>query len=109
MHDHFAFLVVQDATAKVANASKQHWQWEAEQPDGETSMMLNTDFEIFFNLELDQNGKTVCKLEPNCVQDGSCGKNNLCAKADTYEQGHEYIKVSLLTAMASARWMFYSG
>ncbi len=57
-------------------------------------MMFNTDFEIFFDVELDQTGKATCKLEPNCVLDVSCGKNNLCGKADTYEQGHGYIKVT---------------
>jgi hypothetical protein len=56
-------------------------------------MMFNTDFEIFFDLDLDQNGKAVCKLDPTCVEAGTCGKKDICAKADTYEQGQDYIKV----------------
>ena len=55
--------------------------------------MFNTDFEIFFDVELDSTGKAVCKLEPTCVEAGTCGQKDLCAKADTYEQGHDYIKV----------------
>ena len=31
---------------------RNHWQWEAELPNGQVSMMLNTDFEIFFDIEL---------------------------------------------------------
>jgi hypothetical protein len=26
------------------------WQWEATLPNGDTSLMLNTDFEMFFDL-----------------------------------------------------------
>jgi hypothetical protein len=39
-----------------------HWQWEAIGDDNETYFMLNTDFEIFFDLDLDGNGKAVCRL-----------------------------------------------
>jgi hypothetical protein len=56
--------------------------------------MFSTDFAIFFDVELDPSGKATCKLEPNCVLDESCGKNNVCRKATTYEQGKEYIKVN---------------
>ena len=56
-------------------------------------MMLNTDYEIFFDLDLDQNGQTSCKLEPGCVGTGTCGTNNICQKAETYEQGQDYIEV----------------
>ena len=58
-------------------------------------MMLNTDYEIFFDLELDSTGRTSCKLEPGCVETGTCGTKNICPKADTYEQGQDYIEVNI--------------
>lgn len=80
-----------DATEGMPEQTKQHWQWEAELPDGSVSMMLNTDFEIFFDLELDETGKTTCTLDPECYTEGTCGENNICAMAETYGQGAKYI------------------
>ena len=44
------FIILQNAADGVANATQPRWQWEAVLPNGEVSMMLNTDFEIFFDL-----------------------------------------------------------
>ena len=72
-----------------------HWQWEAVDPeDNETYFMLNTDFEIFFDLDLDANGKSVCQLDNTCVEKGTCGKHSVCPQAATYELGKQYIEVS---------------
>jgi hypothetical protein len=43
---------------------RQHWQWEATEPSGEEYFMLNIDMELFFDLELDGDGKAVCTLVP---------------------------------------------
>jgi len=43
-----------DATEHLEN-HRPHWQWEAELPNGQVSMMLNTDFEVFFDLQLVSN------------------------------------------------------
>jgi hypothetical protein len=52
------FIILQNAADGVANATQPRWQWEAVLPNGEVSMMLNTDFEIFFDLgELNKNTK----------------------------------------------------
>jgi hypothetical protein len=62
-------------------------------PDGSVSMMFNTDFEIFFDLDLDADGKTTCTLDPQCYLQDTCGQNNICNMADTYGQGLKYISV----------------
>ena len=68
-----------------------HWQWEAfDAEDNETYMMLNTDFELFFDLDLDANGKAVCNLDITCIASNSCGKKNTCRLANTFEQGKKY-------------------
>ena len=86
-------LFIKDASAGRPNATEKHWQWEATLPNGDISMMLNTDLEIFFDLELAEDGKVVCTLDTNCIKDGTCSEDNNCRKADTYEQGLEYTQV----------------
>jgi hypothetical protein len=56
--------------------------------------MLNTDFEIFFDLELDADGQAVCILDNTCVRKHTCGINGICAQAATYEQGEAYALVN---------------
>ena len=56
--------------------------------------MLNTDFEIFFDLDLDANGKSVCKLDNTCPEKETCGKHGVCPQAATYDLGKQYIEVS---------------
>ena len=71
-----------------------HWQWEAVGADNLTYFMLNTDFEIFFDLDLDANGKAACAIDVTCADKGTCGKHGACPKASTYELGKNYIDVS---------------
>ena len=71
-----------------------HWQWEAVGDDNLTYFMLNTDFEIFFDLDLDANGKAACAIDVTCADKGTCGKHGACPKASTYELGKNYIDVS---------------
>jgi hypothetical protein len=56
-------------------------------------MMLNTDFELFFDLQLDGDGKAVCILDNTCVSKKTCGKNGICPMAETYEQAQTYAQV----------------
>ena len=62
--------------------------------DGETYFMLNTDFELFFDLDLDANGKATCILDPTCIAAGTCGKHNICPQAQTFDIGNNFIQVS---------------
>ena len=55
--------------------------------------MLNTDFELFFDLVLDGDGKTVCVLDNNCVAKQTCGVGNICPVAATYDQALLYAQV----------------
>ena len=71
-----------------------HWQWEAKD-DNETYFMLNTDFELAFELDLDGNGKSNCDIDVTCVEKGTCGRNGICAKAETYDLTKSYIEVCL--------------
>jgi hypothetical protein len=56
-------------------------------------MMLNTDFELFFDLELDGDGKTVCILDNTCASKKTCGKDGICPMAETYVQAETYAQV----------------
>ena len=57
--------------------------------------MLNTDFELFYDLTLNTNAKTTCVLDHLCglsTPDTCSGK---CAVASTFNQAEAYSKVSL--------------
>ena len=76
---------------------RQHWQWQAVDPvDGEEYFMLNTDFELFFELDLDGDGKTMCILDNTCVHRHTCGRDGLCPKAATVDQALSYAHVSIV-------------
>ena len=73
---------------------RQHWQWKAIDPlDGEVYFMLNTDFELFFDLELNGDGEAVCILDNTCAAKHTCGKHGICPMAETYEQASTYAQV----------------
>ncbi len=55
--------------------------------------MLNTDFELFFDVQLDADGKAVCILDNTCVAKKTCGKNGVCPIAETYDQAAAYAQV----------------
>ena len=67
--------------------------------------MLNTDFELFFDLELDGDGKTVCILDNSCASKKTCGKDGICPMAETYEQAETYAQV----CAGSVLWLVYQG
>ena len=74
---------------------RDHWQWQAVDRAGQEYFMLNTDFEIFFDLELDGNGQTICTLDNSCIHKHTCGRDGLCPKAATFDQALSYAHVSL--------------
>ena len=77
------------------------WQWNGYDPTGEVpdpAMMFNTDFELFFDLDLDDDGQTLCDLQVDCIAMGTCGTNNVCRVSDTYALAEHYITVSLIEA-----------
>ena len=74
---------------------RDHWQWKAIDPvDGEEYFMLNTDFELFFDLDLNGEGQAVCILDNTCDSTHTCGKNGICPKAETFDQAATYAQVN---------------
>jgi hypothetical protein len=63
--------------------------------DDEEYFMLNTDFELFFDVQLDADGKAVCILDNNCVAKKTCGINGICPIAETYDQAATYAQVNI--------------
>ena len=61
-------------------------------PNGNGGFMLNTDFAVFYDLQLDQNGKLGCKLNNTCGITNTC--DNYCPKASTFENALKYANVS---------------
>ena len=60
--------------------------------------MLNTDFAVFYDLQLDQNGKLGCKLNNTCGITNTC--DNYCPKASTFENALKYANVSSTGGLA---------
>lgn len=76
----------------------QRWQWEG--VDDKTMkengrvpyMFFNTDFDVFFNVTVDETGKPTCILDTGCPQINACGLDGTCAKSETYEIAELYAK-----------------
>jgi len=70
------------------------WQYDGiNTTDGsDAGFMLNTDFELFYNLTLDTNAKTTCNLSPLCGLSlpNTCGSS--CPVASTFKQALAYSK-----------------
>ena len=58
--------------------------------------MLNTDFELVFDIQLDGDSKALCQIDTNCFESGSCGSNGTCPLAATYELAKSYAEVTNL-------------
>ena len=70
------------------------WQWTADLAlIGKRIMTLNTDMEVFFDLQLDQDGKAGCRLEVDCDVKQTCGTNGVCALSPSYPYAILYAKV----------------
>ena len=69
------------------------WQFDGTQGGQEKSFMLNTDFEVFYNLRIDySSGRTTCTLNHMCGIDGNCQPQN-CQPAPTFQQSKTYSEV----------------
>jgi len=80
------------------NASEDHWQWEAFIDKTQTLFMLNTDFEILFDLDLDASGKSLCNIDVNCIKSNSCNSGKTCPLVDsTYQVAKLYKEVGQLS------------
>ena len=82
---------LQDASATKYDGSNK-WQFNGNRNGGEVSFMLNTDFELYYDLKTDKSGRTTCKLEPSCGLDQSCKPEN-CRPSKTFGQAHSYSEV----------------
>ena len=59
-------------------------------------MMFNTDFEMFYDLELDPaTSATRCNLNPQCESIDTCAETD-CPVSPMYDLSMDYAKVSLL-------------
>ena len=69
-----------------ARAADRKWQFEGIDSDGETaSIMLNTDFEVFYELELDEDSQAGCDVQSDALT---------CQKSETYDIANQYAEVS---------------
>ena len=50
----------------------------------QVSMMLNTDFEVFYELELDEDSEPQCDVQSDALT---------CQKAETYDIAAQYAEV----------------
>ena len=58
--------------------------------------MLNTDFELFYNLTLDTTAKTTCTLTPTCGLSTPNTCSGSCQPATTFSQALGYSKVFII-------------
>ena len=58
--------------------------------------MLNTDLELFFELDLNGDGQTMCILDNTCIHKNTCGLYGICLKAVTFDQALSYAYVSFV-------------
>jgi len=65
------------------------WEFKATFADGSNAgFMLNTDFEIFYNLTLDSNAQLTCSLSNTCGLTNSCSNN--CPMSSTFSTAYKY-------------------
>jgi len=70
------------------------WQYDGvyATSGGDAGFMLNTDFEMFYELSLDSNAQTTCTLAPTCglSSPNTCGSS--CPVSSTFNQALAYSK-----------------
>jgi hypothetical protein len=75
----------------AGNVPPPKWEFKATLADGSNAgFMLNTDFEIFYNITLDSNAKLTCTLNHTCGLTNSC--SSYCPKASTFSTAYNYAK-----------------
>ena len=72
--------------ANTGTRATRKWQWNGTWANGdEDAMMLNTDFEVFYTLDLDDDAMAGCDVQSDSLT---------CAKSETYDKAMEYAQVS---------------
>ena len=61
--------------------------------------MLNTDFEVFYDLTLDSNARATCNLNPLCGLSTPDACSGSCPVASTFNQALAYSKVRLISVL----------
>jgi len=68
--------------ANTGTRATRKWQWNGTWANGdEDAMMLNTDFEVFYTLDLDDDAMAGCDVQSDSLT---------CAKSETYDKAMEY-------------------
>ena len=78
---------------EAIEAGKNNFQFNSK-IDDTTAIMFNTDFEMFYDLELNSTtSQTLCKLDHTCGAVGQCDGEGICKKSNTYETSVKYSQV----------------
>ena len=78
-------------SANQGTNAVRRWQWNGTWANGdEDAMMLNTDFEVFYELQLNEDAEAGCDVQSDSLT---------CAKSETYDKAKEYAEVSKQTAI----------
>ena len=87
-------------TQNVGNRTVPKWQYNGNSiVDGSIAgFMLNTDFELFYELSLDSNAKSTCTLTTSCGLTTPDTCNGSCPVASTFNQAQQYSKVTTMTS-----------
>lgn len=79
-----------DNVNKDDTGKEPRWQFDGFTPSGSVAgFMINTDFEIFYDMSLDKNGKLTCNLDTTCGVPNTCQHND-CQTASTFQQAYRY-------------------
>ena len=79
-------MIIKSQDKANARAADRKWQFEGYDSDGEqVSMMLNTDFEVFYELDLDDDSQAQCDVQSDALT---------CQKSETYDIANQYATVS---------------
>jgi hypothetical protein len=94
MHLNILSSYLQDnSVSKQSNEEGGSWQFNGTLNGKEKSFMMNTDFEVFYHLDIDANsGRTTCALNHMCGVDRNCQPEN-CQPAPTFQQSERYSNV----------------
>ena len=78
-------MIIKSQDKANARAADRKWQFEGYDSDGEqVSMMLNTDFEVFYELDLDDDSQAQCDVQSDALT---------CQKSETYDIAAQYAEV----------------
>ena len=80
-----------------SSSSSAKWQFVGTLDQGENGgFMLNTDFALFYDLQVDRVGKLKCNLNTTCGLTNSCQADFHCLPGDTFDLARQYAQVCML-------------